>query len=269
MLFRTIIILFCIFLTGCSSNISRNISIIGTPPSTDHIMQGKGRPAVIFESGLGDHYNVWRSVIAGVSQITKVYAYNRNSSSNSDAGSEFTTAKTSRDIAAALRARLGKAGIKPPYILAGHSYGGLYILKYAEMYPKEVAGIVLVDGRPAQFTQSCNRLNLGNCSIPFLLQSLQAPHDKLEIRGIPETEDTAPLPSSFGTTPITVIASTVPPTGYSKKYQAHWITMQRNFAETLKNGRFVSALGARHKIHKDRPGIVIQEIRNMLEKVKR
>lgn len=269
MLFRTVIILFCIFLTGCSSNITRNLSIVGSPPSTDYISKGKGRPAVIFESGLGDRFQLWNSVIGNISQITKVYAYNRNSPSDSDSGSEFTTSKTSRDIAAALRNRLSKAGIKPPYILTGHSYGGLYVLKYAEMYPKEVAGIVLVDGRPAKFTQSCNRLNLGNCSIPFLVQSLQAPHDKKEIRGIPETEDSSPVPSSFGTTPITVISSTVPPTGYSKKYQAHWITMQRNFAESLKNGRFVSALGARHKIHKDRPGIVIQEIRNMLEKVKR
>lgn len=269
MLFRTIIILFCALLSGCSTNISRNLNVFGSPPPTDFIVKGKGRPAVIFESGLGDHYNVWNSVFENISGITRVYAYNRNSPGTSDSGSEFTTSKTSRDIAAALKERLGKAGIKPPYILVGHSYGGLYVLKYAEMYPKEIAGIVLVDSRPANFTRSCNRLNLGNCSIPFLVQSLQAPHDKLEIRGIPETEDTAPAPSSLGTIPVTVISSTVPNHGYSKKYQAHWITQQRNFSETLKNGRFVSALGARHKIHKDRPSIVIQEIRNMLEKVKR
>lgn len=269
MILRISVILFLGVLAGCSSNISRNLNVFSSPQATNFILEGKGSPAVIFESGLGDHFNVWSSVITNLSQTTKVYAYNRNNTTDSDAGSEFTTARTSRDIAQSLKDRLKAAGVKAPYILVGHSYGGLYALKFAELYPQDVQGVVLVDSRPARFTESCNRLSLGNCSIPFLVQSFKAPQDKREIRGIPETEDSASTPNSLGTLPVTVISSTVPSPGYSKKYQAHWITMQRNFAESLKNGRFVSALGARHKIHQDRPSIVIQEIKNMLEKVKR
>lgn len=103
---------------------------------------GQGSPAVILESGLGSDSLGWASVQPALARQTRVCAYDRAGYGWSDRSPRPRTAMIAVDE---LRALLQKAGVAPPYVLVGHSLGGVYVKLYAHRYPAEVAGLVLVD----------------------------------------------------------------------------------------------------------------------------
>ncbi len=103
---------------------------------------GHGSPAIILDAGAGDTIFAWRKVQPVISRSTRVCSYDRAGLGFSDAG------PVPRDASAAvkdLHALLRVARISPPYIFVGHSEAGFYEVLYANLYPKQVAGIVLVD----------------------------------------------------------------------------------------------------------------------------
>jgi glucans biosynthesis protein C len=103
---------------------------------------GQGTPAVVFQSGLGDGPDVWRTVLPRVQAVTTAVALQRPGYGGSALPPGSRDACT---IAAEQRAALQTAGIAPPYVLVGHSLGGLYQYVYARLYPHDVAALVLVD----------------------------------------------------------------------------------------------------------------------------
>jgi len=104
--------------------------------------KGSGGPTVLFESGIAATNLNWRHIQETVSRFTHTASYDRGGLGwSSPAGS----ARTPGNIAIELHAMLENAGIKPPYVLVGHSFGGLVVRRYALLYPDDVAGVVLVD----------------------------------------------------------------------------------------------------------------------------
>ena len=104
--------------------------------------QGQGSPVVILESGLPGTSLGWASVIEDIASFVKVCAYDRAGFGWSESGPEPRTAS---NIAGELRDLLRTARVDPPYVLAGHSFGGVVVLRYASRFPDDVAGMVLVD----------------------------------------------------------------------------------------------------------------------------
>jgi pimeloyl-ACP methyl ester carboxylesterase len=114
---------------------------------------GEGSPTVILEAanlGMSAH---WVRVQQQLAQTTRVCAYDRAGMGWSESGPE---PRDARQISSELHTLLeGAAGIEGPYVLVGHSYGGLYARMYAARYSDETAGVVLVDStHPEQFTRS-------------------------------------------------------------------------------------------------------------------
>lgn len=103
---------------------------------------GSGSPTVVFDSGLGDSARAWGLVQPLVSQLTRTCAYDRAGLGFSDPGNR---AGTSANIVDDLHRLLGNADIKPPYVLVGHSFGGMNVKLFARTYTAEVVGMVLVD----------------------------------------------------------------------------------------------------------------------------
>jgi pimeloyl-ACP methyl ester carboxylesterase len=103
---------------------------------------GQGSPTVILESGLGTMSADWANVQPQVAKATRVCSYDRAGTGWSERGPE---PRDPKQIAHELHTLLGNAGIDDPYVLVGQSFGGLYVRMYDDMYPKEVAGMVLVD----------------------------------------------------------------------------------------------------------------------------
>lgn len=106
-------------------------------------VMGSGQPTVILDGGMVSFSSNWAWVQPEVAKVTRVVAYDRAGLGWSDPGPEPRDAAQS---ARELHAALGKLGIPAPYVLAGHSYGGLTVRAFAALYRDEVAGLVLVDG---------------------------------------------------------------------------------------------------------------------------
>ncbi len=129
-------------LTGCSFVPDHGQSSVVGGGKVAWSLAGAGRPVVVLQSGLGDDRSAWAPVFSALAARYPVFAYDRPGYGASQ------SASASRDpcaIAEELHQLLHAAGVQPPYLLVGHSIGGLYQYVFARLYPDEVAGLVLVD----------------------------------------------------------------------------------------------------------------------------
>jgi pimeloyl-ACP methyl ester carboxylesterase len=111
-----------------------------------------GRPTVILEAGAGMASPGWAWVQSTIGATTRVCAYDRAGYGWSDPG---PTPRDARQVVHELHTLLDRAAITGPYVLVGHSIGGMYVRVYTAQYPDEVAGLVLVDSsHPDQLTRS-------------------------------------------------------------------------------------------------------------------
>ena len=102
----------------------------------------RGTPTVILESGLGVPGIGWSLVQPEVAKLTRVCSYDRAGYGWSDPG---PSPRTADEITRELHTALQNAHVAPPYLLVGHSFGGMLVRVYTARYPTEVAGVVLVD----------------------------------------------------------------------------------------------------------------------------
>lgn len=132
--------LLLVLLGGCAIGVSP--SAIAQPQKYRYRQAGSGGPVVVFEYGLGDRLETWKSVQDEVSRFTETFSYNRAGYAGSPAAVGTRDAAT---VVRELRALLADRKLSPPYLLVGHSLGGLYMQYYARNFPDEVSGLVLVD----------------------------------------------------------------------------------------------------------------------------
>ena len=103
---------------------------------------GTGSPAVIIDTGAGAPGYSWSHIQPKLAQFTRACWYDRAGTGWSEAG---PYPRDSEAIARDLHVLLQRAGVQPPYVLAGHSFGGLTARVYSRLYPGDVAGMVLIE----------------------------------------------------------------------------------------------------------------------------
>jgi pimeloyl-ACP methyl ester carboxylesterase len=106
------------------------------------------KPVIVFENGMADTYDRWKAIIDEVSKTNAVFAYNRPRIGESE---DDSLPPTTEHIVNNLRKMLLEKGLKPPYLLVSHSFGGAYIRSFASYYPNEIAGLIFID--PIDFTK--------------------------------------------------------------------------------------------------------------------
>ncbi|WP_428667351.1 alpha/beta fold hydrolase [Runella sp.] len=116
--------------------------------------RSQNTPAIIFENGMGVDLGNWSKIMEQVSSFAPVFAYDRAGIGKTDKIFKMPTAKF---VAENLHDILKTLKITPPYILVGHSLGGVYIRSFAGLYPNEISGLVFID--PADFTETKNDWN--------------------------------------------------------------------------------------------------------------
>ena len=103
---------------------------------------GHGTPAVVFDAGIAASSLTWSRVQPAVAEVTRAFSYDRAGLAWSESTSVPRAMAT---LVGELRVLLQKADVPPPYVLVGHSFGGLVIRAFARSHPDEVAGLVFVD----------------------------------------------------------------------------------------------------------------------------
>jgi pimeloyl-ACP methyl ester carboxylesterase len=145
---RPLIINTILVLAGCTR--MPNISVRDIQGrKVAYACKGEGSPVIVLESGMGPSMSTWAPIFENLSQITRVFAYDRPGYGRS---TQNQVPETGRELADQLHQNLASTDHAPPYLLVGHSAGGLYLNIFARMFPEEVVGVVLIDStHPFQF----------------------------------------------------------------------------------------------------------------------
>lgn len=126
--------------------------VLSAPPTVDTVAGRRvesllagpptGSPVIVFENGARMTLGAWSRVIEGLGPEATTLAHNRAGYGQSE---EVDSPRSGEAIVEELRSLLAARGLKPPYVLVGHSLGGLYMQWFARRYPQEVQALVLVD----------------------------------------------------------------------------------------------------------------------------
>jgi len=149
--FSYLILLIALFSIGHATNRCPDISstqgecINVGPYELFAKIQGKQGPVVVFESGRGEGSDAWNKVIPEVSKFARAVSYDRVNLGYSQSESDTNKPVTAKLVAENLHTLLHVAKLVPPYMLVGHSAGGVYVQMFARLYPREVSGVVFVD----------------------------------------------------------------------------------------------------------------------------
>lgn len=232
-----------------------------TPDGTfSYAIAGSGSPAVVFESGLGDGKEAWRPLFAEVGKFTTAFAYDRGGYGGSTAHSPDRSAK---EIVEELRALLKAATIDPPFVLVGHSIGGLYVNLFARTYPAEVAGVVFVEGRHEDFSRRCKAAHAIACEPPAFLIPLVGGGAMEEYKSAPASMQQVRDAAAFPPVPFVVL------TGTGKllegpAFNRIWLETQKELSEMSPLGKHVKCNHCGHYVQTDDPGLVIDAIREVI-----
>ena len=234
---------------------------------------GEGGPTVILESGLGDSAAPWFGIETAVSRFARVCTYDRPGSIGG-ASDPAQGVRVGADVIADLRELLHAAGIPGPYVLVGHSVGGVFARLFAHTWPDDVAGLVLVD---ASHEDQIPRIR--EVVPPELwaqMERFMVPEPSLTPEGIdvPATFDevkAARATSGLPDVPLVVVSagtgrdpSVFPPGWPIAEDHAVWLEMQADLATLVPGGRQVIATKSDHYVHQTEPGLVIDAIEQVV-----
>jgi TolB protein len=227
---------------------------------------GGGSPTVILEAGYDDVAETWSLVQPEVAKFTRVCSYDRAGLGQSDPGPE---PRDSLQIVKELHALLVNAGIEGPYVVVGHSLGGMYMRLFADRYAEEVVGLVLVDSSHIdQFERNAAVLPPESPDESEILKFYR------EWFTNPPTYPELPRrlfePGSLGDMPLVVLTSPHKersadlPAGLSDKWDEIWVELQAEWALISSRSTHMMADESGHFIQHDQPGLVIDAIRQVV-----
>ena len=252
---------------------------------------GTGSPTVIIDAGLGDWSTTWGFVQEEVAKTTRVCAYDRAGLGWSDAG---PLPRDAAQHAKELHTLLQNAQIPGPYVMVGHSLGGLDVRIFVYDYSSEVVGVVLVDSmNPKQITQSPStesqsqpfslsavlaRFGIARLlvKLPLLAPAMplgQEAYYPLYIRpgslqteanefgGLPASAAQAAVVKSFGDLPLIVLTAKL-------NNNPGWPEWQTELLQLSSNSRQLFAENSGHNIQVEQPDAAVAAIVKMVELVR-
>jgi pimeloyl-ACP methyl ester carboxylesterase len=237
-----------------------------------------GRPTVIFETGLGGDRFIWADVLTDLITTDRGCAYDRAGLGASEPGPK---PRTTDDQVDDLRSLLDAAGVKPPYVLVGHSSGGWNAMVFADRYPDEVTGAVFVDVRPPGTSQAwLEALPAETDAEPDALHQTRAsltdweadPKQNDEGLDLIESAAQANAAKGFGSHPLVVLTAGDRaanaeglPADLATRLDGIWMNLQEKLVALSSNGRQEIVAGATHDMPFEKPDVIVKAIREVLD----
>jgi pimeloyl-ACP methyl ester carboxylesterase len=223
-------------------------------------IEGHGSPTVVLASGLGDTMEVWQQIQPSIAEnCARTFSYNRAGYAGSPPASGPRDAAT---VVGELRAELKRRDVRPPYVLVGHSLGGLYMQYFAREFPAEVSGLVLVDSthwNQQLPTEPGGTTGYGR-RVVFLYMALITRRELADSARAGEQVRESPR---AGNVPTIVLSSTNSLRGETPTSRLTAARLQEEIVADFPAARHVRVPGSGHYIHHDRPDIVIDAAREL------
>jgi len=255
------------------------------------LCKGSGAPAVVIEQGAGELSKFWWPVQDEIAKFAQVCTYDRAGYGWSEQG---PLGQSVEDRARELHTLLSDAGVQGPFILVAHSYGGLMVRAYAQEYPGQVAGLVLVDtpdessifqSEVLAFYSKARMMNravglVARFGVLRLLRHwvpldrfglwLTRPSeyaalcdDLLSLERVPTAIRASKSAGSLGSLPVIVITHGQPFPGPFAILEKNWSEGQARLAALSTDGVLMVAKDSNHMIQQDEPMLVVDAIRRM------
>ena len=249
-------------------------------------VQGNGGPTVVIESGFGApavEDGEWQNVVDAISKTNRVCVYDRAGVGTSDPDPKKP--RTSRNIARDLHTLLTNAKIPGPYVLVAQSIGGLHVRVFADLYPNEVAGMVLVDvTHPDQeskwlavFPPKRDGENIEITKARDLLNDrLTKPAENSENFDFVASDKQVRAARTLGSKPLVILTHKVGwvmvpglPDDLSDALDRVSQDLQKQLLTLSTNSTQRNAEHAGHHVHREEPELVITAIQEVVAKVNR
>lgn len=243
----------------------------------DVLRSGSGTPAVVFEAGLGDSLDTWSPIWPTIAKSATVIAYSRAGFGRSETG---PADRSARQEVTELHELLTRLRLPTPFVLVGRSYGSILVRLYTSRYPKDVAGLVIVEGT---HEQQVKRWGMIDSSYPAAFRQFfdsilkttppgaQAAETRetVRIQAAGAVEGLTPLPDI----PIAVITSMKadPKAPYvNGRPEGHvvWRALHGEWFQRSRNGLHIETTHSGHDTQHEEPQLVIDAIHFVLDRVR-
>lgn len=247
---------------------------------------GMSQPAVLLEAGAGLASDTWDQVQGLLARFSCVIRYDR---AGLGASEPAPPPRTCHAMVSDLHALFQCIGIGGPYVLVGHSFGGLLVRVYAHYYPAEVVGMVLVDAMHHDQNHCARALLPPPCvgespALATLRRNLTMSRSAPWLDGDrehinwPGSEAQGRAASTLDARPLVVLTqgrplhfcSTSPAdlvTYIAQVYHPMFLRLQADLARLSSRGIHIMATHSGHMIHQDEPDLVVESIRMVVEAV--
>jgi pimeloyl-ACP methyl ester carboxylesterase len=233
---------------------------------------GRGSPTVVLEAGFGGDVHAWDFVQPAIGTTTRTCSYDRAGLGASEA---MPGVHDADDEIHDLEVLLQRARMRPPYVVVGHSYGGILVRLFAFKHPRQTDGVVLIDSSHPQQARATARALAKAHLVPQLRRTLAIPlvADGVALR---RSFGLGRRVSTLGRTRLVVItageadeANNVPPP-VRRVLARTWLGLQNELAAlspdhvhavALYSDHFVQAIGGQ-------PDVVTRAVRTVVRRAR-
>lgn len=223
---------------------------------------GSGKPVVVMISGLGDGMATFQDVATDISKSATVIIYDRAGYGGSDA---LSGARDARAAERELAGLLAQSGVPGPYVLAGHSLGGLFAEYYAVRHPEQVAGMILEESRPADFSRRCEAAGISGCAPPVWITMFGPKGEQGEASALRTTEAEVEAAGAVKSKPVLLLSR--PVEAGAQGFDAMWATGQNDLAARYPGSHHLTASAGGHYIHVDQRAWYVRSVQAFLADV--
>jgi pimeloyl-ACP methyl ester carboxylesterase len=236
---------------------------------------GTGSPTVVMDAGLDASSGSWAGVASKIAPVTRVCVYDRANLGRSE---KAPTPRTSQDLVDDLRALLANGGVRPPYVMVGHSLGGLNVRLFTSEATEMVAGLVLVDAwHEEQWDRLVNLVPPPSEGEPQAYKdyrvALQNPiqgNEKVDLQKSGAEVRSQRKP--FGSMPLIILSHGKPmaevPPAASPIFELLWSQLQIDMLSLSTNSKRIVATQSGHSIQIDQPQLVIDAVREVVTEIR-